>query len=369
MRIFISSVTVGLEEERRALPAQIRALGHEPVVFEDFGAQTVPSRQACLDAVAASDVYLLLLGPHYGYRFPETGQSATHDESVEAQKKGIRSLVFRKDGVTPDPDQAGFIQLVGDYSAGAFWDSYTEIAELLPRVTAAIRTLESAPSPLTYEPLATPPTITWRSDWSGSQTYGWGVSAEPTFVETHVSTLDGTPWTVRQLHQFPDALIGSLRTFGAVPMAAGVGQAVTDEDIIITVPDQRRRSSPSTTPTQFRGLRVARSGQISWWSTTPQGQIGAHLSAEILTAIITEHLRQTGSLNIRTGTRFAISVGLGGSMMIGTGTNSATAIRLGSSAEPIRITPDESVSDAAFALGAAEVASGVARRLFAAITG
>lgn len=369
MRIFISSVTAGLEEERRALPAQIRALGHEPVMFEDFGAQTVPSRQACLDAVATSDVYLLLLGPHYGYQFPETDQSATHDEFVEARNKGIRPLVFRKDGVTPHPDQAAFIKMVGDYAAGAFWDTYTQLTELLTKVTAAVRSLESALSPLSYEPLTTPPTITWRNAWEQGQTHGWGdTSTEPTFVETHVSTLDGIPWTVRQLHQLPDALIGSLRTFGAVSMAAGVDQAVTDEQIIITVPDQGRPSSHHDVPSQFRGLRVARAGQVSWWSTTPRGQIGAHITAEILTSIITEHLRQTGSLNILRGTQFAISAGLGGSMVISTGPNSGTVIGLSGSDQTVRVTPDESVSDAAFALGATEVASAVARRLFAAIT-
>ena len=80
VRIFISSVRQGLETERDSLPSLITALGHTPVRFEDFSSQSVPPRQACLDAVASCDVYLLLLGPKYGYRFPETGQSATHDE-------------------------------------------------------------------------------------------------------------------------------------------------------------------------------------------------------------------------------------------------------------------------------------------------
>ena len=43
MKIFISSVRRGLEDERDALPALISALGHTPVRFEDFSAQSVPS--------------------------------------------------------------------------------------------------------------------------------------------------------------------------------------------------------------------------------------------------------------------------------------------------------------------------------------
>ena len=42
MRIFVSSVRVGLEQERDSLRGLILALGHEPVLFEDFTAQPVP---------------------------------------------------------------------------------------------------------------------------------------------------------------------------------------------------------------------------------------------------------------------------------------------------------------------------------------
>lgn len=76
MRVFISSVRRGLEEERDALPGLITAIGHTPVRFEDFTAQAVPSREACLDGVAASDVYLLLVGPHYGQPFKDSPQAA-----------------------------------------------------------------------------------------------------------------------------------------------------------------------------------------------------------------------------------------------------------------------------------------------------
>ena len=92
VKVMISSVRRGLEPERDALPGLIMALGHQPVRFEDFSAQPHPSREACLRAVHESDVYLLLLGPHYGHVFPETGQSATHDEFVAAQAEASRGL-------------------------------------------------------------------------------------------------------------------------------------------------------------------------------------------------------------------------------------------------------------------------------------
>jgi len=43
-RVFISSVTQGLRQERTALPGLIRALGMDPVRFEDFTALPEPSR-------------------------------------------------------------------------------------------------------------------------------------------------------------------------------------------------------------------------------------------------------------------------------------------------------------------------------------
>lgn len=364
MRVFISSVKRGLEDERRALPGLIRALGHVPVMFEDFGAQVEPSREACLDGVAGSDVYLLLLGAHYGYRFPETGQSATHDELVEARRKSIRTVVFRKDGVEPDPDQAGFIDEVGDYSHGAFWDDYTDVPDLLTKTTSAIRRLESAPSPLTFETLDTPPVVVWRDEWR--QLSGWGNRHEHMYVELHIVPLDGNTWSARQLHALPDAIIGALRTFGAVPMAVGVEPNVADEHVTITVPERQSPSFGQDEPAQFRGVRVAATGQVSTWTTLPRVQIGAYVNHDNVTSIIAEQLRLIGALDVLTADQFAISAGLAGSMMISAGRGSATSLGFGNE-QPIRITPDESVSIAAFDLGAAEVATLLARRIVASI--
>lgn len=42
MRVFISSVRRGLEQERDAMRGLLLALGHEPLLFEDFSARSVP---------------------------------------------------------------------------------------------------------------------------------------------------------------------------------------------------------------------------------------------------------------------------------------------------------------------------------------
>ena len=114
VKVFISSVRRGLEEERGSLRGLIAAVGHTPLAFEDFTTQPVPPRQACLDGVAAADAYLLLVGPNYGHRFDDTNQSPTHDEWVAATA-GIPRLVFLKEGVDLDDDQQEIYRSVSSY--------------------------------------------------------------------------------------------------------------------------------------------------------------------------------------------------------------------------------------------------------------
>src|SRR5580700_1005949 len=113
--VFISSVRRGLEDERDYLPALLKASGHEPRRFEDFSAQPVPSRDACLAGVEAAEVYLLLLGRHYGEPLPDTGKAPTEEEFTIAKHRGMPILVFRKVGDSVDELQQDFITRVGDY--------------------------------------------------------------------------------------------------------------------------------------------------------------------------------------------------------------------------------------------------------------
>ena len=137
MRIFLSSVRRGLEEERDALPGLVRALGHDPVMFEDFTAMPVPSREACMQGVDSSDAYLLLMGEKYGDPLPETGQSPTHDEVVRAKHNGIARLVFVKSGVDMEPRQRELLDQLQAYSTGVFRGSFADTTDLMTQVTAA----------------------------------------------------------------------------------------------------------------------------------------------------------------------------------------------------------------------------------------
>lgn len=108
MKVFISSVRRGLEQERDSLPGLITAIGHESLRFEDFTAHPWSSRETCVRAVGQADVYVLLIGPAYGDPMPDTGLSATHEEYNAARVEGIPILVFRKEDVAMEAAQQEF---------------------------------------------------------------------------------------------------------------------------------------------------------------------------------------------------------------------------------------------------------------------
>lgn len=362
MKIFISSVRSGLEAERDCLPGLIMALGHQPQRFEDFTAQSTPSREACLRGVDASDVYLLLLGPKYGHIFPETGQSATHDEWVAAVTKGMPRLVFRKTDVDVEPQQEAFAKVVGDYGHGIFYSQFSNVADLQTKVVQAVRTLEMQPGTLTYSPLQSPVDVQWREDRSNPR---WNVTSDP-WLELHAIPLGAAPRSARQLRQLPDQLVTSLRNSGALPITAGAEPRVDSDAVVVELPTARRHwDGPHAGA--LVGLRVNTAGYVSLWWSLPRDRMGAILDPEDLTSTVASGLRLIGALRVLQAAEAAIGIGLSSASMVsegrvtGVARNSATMSVHGDG--PVRIAPDEAVSSAAFDRGAEEVAASLVRSL------
>lgn len=381
MRVFISSVRIGLEQERDALPGLIKAIGHEPVRFEDFTAQATPSRQACMDAVDSCDAYVLLLGPHYGYVFPETGQSATHDEFVRARTSGLYRLVFCKEGVEREPQQQAFIDQIGDYGAGAFWASFRDVSELLVEVARALRELDQQPEPLTYEPLTAGADshegsidlgtsgsvkVIWRDDWDDPR---YRNSEHRGMVEVHACPVRGARIPARIMRTMPDRLVSSLRASSAIPAHAGLEPRADDEHAIVEIPEHDRERRHELRPSRLRGVRIDGSGQISvWWALPADNMGGGILNLADLTQMAATALRLIGSVGAEESKRYALAAGLSGSMMsvidgpLPTHGRSSASFGVLSD-EPVRVWPDESVSMSAFERGASEVARDLARAL------
>lgn len=133
MRVFISSIIGGFEPYRDAAATAVRALGHEPIRAEDFGASASTPQQACLKAVRNSDLVVLLLGARYGFRQP-SGKSATHEEYDEAVMERKPVLPFVQDGVHREPEQERFVQGVRGWASGAYSASFNSPEELRDEV-------------------------------------------------------------------------------------------------------------------------------------------------------------------------------------------------------------------------------------------
>lgn len=332
------------------LPGLISALGHTPVRFEDFSAQSVPSREACLAAVASSDVYLLILGPHYGYRFPETGQSATHDEWKGAQQAGLQIYAFRKEGVALDADQEGFAQEVGSYGSGRFWKSFTTTANLQQAVVEAIRDAETQPATLDFAPLPAAVHPRWLPEVSSLA-----------LIEVQVVPVETDPITDRVFGQAAQRLPGLLRSEGVVSQLSGLryldspGTAAVHADNT-----ESRRGWNEIRPSQFESMYVQKSGQIGLTFSLPADQMSAFLDREDAIENVTRALQVIHRMEYVSSTRCAVALRItqGGQVTIGAVPGAPrSSMTMPSRRDTFELVPDESVPTASLGTAASEIAS------------
>ncbi len=93
-RVFVSSVSRGLETTRQQLVADLQRANYDIGAMERFGAQPEPPIDVCLREVRRAEVVVLVIGPRYGSILPQ-GISYTEAEFREAQGHGIPVLAFR----------------------------------------------------------------------------------------------------------------------------------------------------------------------------------------------------------------------------------------------------------------------------------
>jgi hypothetical protein len=368
VKIFISSARKGLEEERDSLDGLIRALGHTPVRFEDFSAQSTPSREACLKALASADVCLFLLGPYYGHIFPETGQSATHDEWVAAQAAGMPRLVYRKQGVTFEPAQHAFTRIVEAYATGVFRDSFHTTPELVTKVVQKVRELESGTSPLAFTKLTQPPALHWVFDDNSG--HPWASNHTP-LLELHVLPLDFVGYSARELDQLGTSLVARIRATGMIRNDVALHPSRSHDCVAVHIPVGRPRSWNTPQPGELVEVRLCKTGQISVRASLPRDGLGSILDPDALPQQITGLLRFAGGLNIVQHDWIIVAAGVSNAAHTSIDTfrpnQSRQQAQIATFAQDLtlRPEPDESVSLAALGTGATEVASYLARALIA----
>lgn len=292
-RVFISSVTEGLRQERTALPGLIRALGMDPIRFEDFTAHPDPSRDVCLQAVGTSDVYILLLGEHYGTPFPDTGLSPTHEEYRAAINRGIPRLAFRRRGVTMESAQAAFAAEVEAYETGLFRGSWEEVGELLSAVSDALAQLDTLGGPLSFTPIGTPVTVEWlTAPDQRDQFAGFGESAIEVYLTPVEITLPRA--RLREAGQIAPRLLRDVGGVGqneAIDVADRPGGGAKSR---VVRARQVRSFNQDVFGGTVEGVSVTRTGEVCAWASLPRDMLGAVVNATSLSELATPLVNLAG---------------------------------------------------------------------------
>jgi hypothetical protein len=353
VKVFISSVRRGLESERDALPGLLLALGHAPRRFEDYSAQPIPSREACLRGVEDADGYLLLLGEHYGEPLPDTGHSPTEEEWEVAKRRGIPMFVFRKAGITPDQRQIEFARRVEDYRAGVYRKSFASLSELLERVGDAIREYEASVSALEWRPLERPVPAPWL------ETRRFGAPISGSTLELHALPVNaGSALSATSMSGLPRRLARLGRDF----------TLFDEEDALATGHDaQSAYAERAGERTGRAGLRFYRDRRMSFWQELPRDMLGSILDPGDVALRIERFVRMAAAFGFSTDVAFA--VGLTGLTSLSEG-NVADLGRRGSASlgwstgdDHVRVDAQDAVPGTSLPRAATEIAEELSARL------
>jgi hypothetical protein len=289
MKVFISSVRQGLEIERDYLPDLIRALGHQPLRFEDFGAQDLTSRGACLGGVQEADVYLLLLASTYGGVMNDSGLSATEEEFNTAAGRGLPIYVFKKRSITPDAAQEAFLSRVGNYQEGRFWTEFADNAELGIAVTKALQGHQTPVPPFEQQSLSHPVQVPWRRE-------------QPALPQPydHIAVLEVHVVPIEKITLRPVATLGDL----AIRLATDARQqgffgqgdpldisADTNNAWAVRNDANHRHGWNETTTNPYAGVYTRRDRTLSAFQALPRDVLGSLVNEADLIQRLTVLLR------------------------------------------------------------------------------
>ena len=347
LKVMLSSVVRGLADVRDAVAPVIKILRYDVIRFETVVKTPVPPRATCVEMIEDSDIYLLILGEEYGDPMPGTGLAPTEEEWTVARNLGKPTVVFKKSGMTPGPEQAAFIKKVEDYETGVWRHSFSSAADLISQLEGALAAAADALQPASPTPLTSPVDVPWLQSASGIYT-GAG-----TVLETHVVPAGGTA-------ALPAATFGDLkRVIAGVGQDTGifeVGQAIefTVTDTAVTAQASRDGRRPAA------GVRVGRNRSVSIWESLPTSQrFGALLDEAQFARRVARDLRLADGLRVLDSERVAVAAGFEDVSMLGTpaeyGNGMSLPFGMGG-VKRVHPEPGESWPRRALAVGAEDIA-------------
>jgi hypothetical protein len=345
LKVMLSSVRRGLADVRDSVDPVLKILKYGVIRFEMVVKTPVPARATCVAMVEDCDIYLLILGEEYGDPMPGTGQAPTEEEWTVARSLGKPTVVFKKSGMNPGPEQAAFIKKVEDYETGVWRHTFSDTPDLISQLEGALATAADALQPAAPGPLASPVAVPWLQSGSGIYT-GAG-----TVLETHVLPIGGGA-------SLPAATFGDLkRVVSSVGQDAGifeVGQAIdytVNETAVIAEASRGRRPAA--------GIRVSRNRSVSIWEGLPTSlHVGALIDEAQFSRRVARDLRIAAGLRVLDSDRVAIAIGFEDVSMLGTpaefGTGMTLPFAMGN--KQVHPEPGESWPLRAIAVGADDIA-------------
>ena len=316
LKVMLSSVRRGLADVRDAVAPVIKILRYEVVRFETVVKTPVPPRATCVEMVEDSDIYLLILGEEYGEPMPGTGLAPTEEEWTVARNLGKPTVVFKKSGMSPGPEQAAFIKKVENYGTGVWRYTFSDTADLISQLEGALATAAEALQPVVATPLSSPVSVPWLESKSGVY------AGAGTVLETHVVP-------VGSIAPLPAATFSNLkRVIAGAGQDAGifeVGQAIefTVSETAVIGQAKREGQRPEA------GIRVGRNRAVSIWESLPTSlHIGAVLDEAQFARRVVRDLRIAAGLRVLESERVAVAVGFEDVSMLGTPAEFGTGMTL-----------------------------------------
>jgi hypothetical protein len=272
MKVFISSVTYLLKEERQALPPFLRLFDHVPLRFEDFLSQDRSGREACLAGVEEAEVYVLLLGPRYGDPLPDSGLSPTAEEFRRARSRGIPILVFNKITDEQDePEQLAFKADVGHYINGRLWKAFTDPLSLNQAVGEALKAVQAPAQTFRLRPSSRPDLIPTLS----AAGLRGGQPMSPV-LEAHLLPIGGASAVgARGLADLSSAFAREARSSSLVADADPLEAASNNDYAWAFRPPDAAGGWQERRIEQFRGLIAHSTGSVGAFLSLPTDIMGA----------------------------------------------------------------------------------------------
>lgn len=137
VRLFISA-NPGLEAERQVVKDALARLTLPGVRVKVTGSQSVSRLEITRLIEQECDLFLALYGAAYGTPLPGEYYSATEIELDVARKMGKPILIYRKDDVQPDADQAAFLEFIKNLENVPAWQDFSA-AGLPDELTALVQ--------------------------------------------------------------------------------------------------------------------------------------------------------------------------------------------------------------------------------------